>query len=145
MRFVDQRASALMRGMRDKDEMYAEIADDGAVHVEKHFVGRLKGFRFKPETQAEDVQGKATRAAAAHVLAKELVMRARRVASAKKDAFKLNRQGEILWRGDPIARLTKGDDLLKPLVVLEADEQLTGPDREKVQERLNTWVDRDDR
>jgi ATP-dependent RNA helicase SUPV3L1/SUV3 len=139
-RFVDRRASALMRGMRDKDDMFAEIADDGAVHVEKHFVGRLKGFTFQPETQADDAQGKAARGAAAHVLAKELDMRARRVASAKKDAFKLNRQGEIIWRNDPIARLSKGDALLKPLVALIADEHLSGPDREKVQERLNTWV-----
>jgi ATP-dependent RNA helicase SUPV3L1/SUV3 len=30
-RFVDRRTSALMRGMRDKDEMVAEIANDGAV------------------------------------------------------------------------------------------------------------------
>ncbi len=139
-RFVDRRTSALMRGMRDKDEMYAEIAEDGAIHVEKHFVGRLKGFRFQPETQAEDVHGKASRAAAAHVLSKELVMRARRVASAKADAFKLSRKGEVLWRNEDIAVLAKGDDPLKPQVQLLADEHLTGPDKEKVQERLNTWI-----
>ena len=45
-RFVDRRTSALMRGLKEKDELYAEIADDGAVHVEKHYVGRLQGFRF---------------------------------------------------------------------------------------------------
>ncbi len=139
-RFVDTRATAMMRGMRDKDEMYAEIADDGAVHVEKHFVGRLKGFVFQPESQADDLQARATRGAANHVVGKELAMRARRVASAKPDAFKINRKGEVIWRNDPIAHLVKGDDPLKPLVVLDADEQLTGPDKEKVQERLNGYV-----
>lgn len=139
-RFVDRRTSALVRGMRDKDELNAEISDDGAVHVEKHFVGRLQGFRFVPETQSEDLQGKAARAAAAQVLAKELGMRVRRVASAKPDAFKLSPKGEILWRGDAIGSLVKGDDPLKPQVQLIADEHLTGPDKEKVQEKLNGWI-----
>ena len=139
-RFVDRRTSALVKGLRDKDEMNAEIADDGAIKVENHYVGRLKGFQFFPETQSEDLQGKATRSAANHVLGKELSMRARRVASAKTDAIKLTRKGEVVWRGDVIANLAAGDDPLKPSVVLQADEQLTQPDKERVLERLNAWL-----
>ena len=56
-RFVDKRTSALVKGLRDKDEMAAEIGEDGAIKVENHYVGRLKGFLFIPETQAEDLQG----------------------------------------------------------------------------------------
>ncbi|MEQ1671438.1 MAG: helicase-related protein, partial [Hyphomicrobium sp.] len=37
-RFVDRRTSALMKGMRDKDELNADIAEDGAITVENHFV-----------------------------------------------------------------------------------------------------------
>ena len=88
-RFVDRRTSALMKGLKEKDELYAEIADDGAVHVEKHYVGRLQGFRFYPDAQAEGIHGRAARHAATHVLTKELAMRVRRVVSAKNDAFKL--------------------------------------------------------
>lgn len=47
-RFVDKRTSALMKGMRDKDELSAEIGEDGSVSVEDHYVGRLVGFRFSP-------------------------------------------------------------------------------------------------
>jgi ATP-dependent RNA helicase SUPV3L1/SUV3 len=139
-RFVDKRTSALMKGMRQKEELAADIATDGAIMVENHFVGRLRGFRFTPETRNEDNNGKAARLAAAQVLTKELTMRSRRVASAKNDAFKLNRQAQILWRDEEIAKLEAGDDPLKPQVVLLADEHLTGPDKEKVQERLNTYI-----
>ena len=139
-RFVDRRTSALMRGLKEKDELYAEIAEDGAVHVEKHFVGRLQGFRFFPDAQAEGIHGKATRNAAAHVLAKELAMRVRRVVAAKADAFKLSRSGQVLWRDVEIARLEAGDDPLKPTVVVIADEHLAGPDKEKVRERLSAWL-----
>ena len=139
-RFVDRRTSALMKGLKEKDELYAEIAEDGAVHVEKHFVGRLQGFRFFPDAQAEGIHGKATRNAATHVLGRELDMRVRRVVSAKNDAFKLSRSGQVLWREQEIARLEAGEDPLKPIVVVLADEHLSGPDKEKVQGRLNAWV-----
>ncbi len=45
-RFVDKRTSALMKGMRDKDELSAVIGDDGSVRVEDHYVGRLVGVPF---------------------------------------------------------------------------------------------------
>jgi ATP-dependent RNA helicase SUPV3L1/SUV3 len=139
-RFIDRRTSALMRGLKEKDGLVADIAQDGAVQVENHYVGRLKGFRFFPDTQAEGIHGKAARTAAAQVLAKELAMRARRVAAAKSEAFKLSRHGEILWREEEIARLEAGEDLLKPIVILSADEFMSAADKEKVQERLNTWI-----
>jgi len=139
-RFVDRRTSALMKGMRDKEELNAEIKDDGSVNVESHFVGRLRGFRFTPDAQAEGVHGKAARSAAAHVLSGELAMRTRRVAAAQSDAFKIDRKGQILWRGEEIAKLVAGEDPLKPSVELLVDEHISGPDREKVQTRLETWL-----
>ena len=139
-RFVDRRTSALMKGMRDKEELQAEIKDDGSVNVEQHYVGRLRGFRFTPDAQAEGVHGKAARSAAAHVLSGELAMRARRVAAAQADAFKISRKGEIIWRGEEIANLVAGDDPLKPSVELLVDEHLSQPDRDKVQARLDSWL-----
>jgi ATP-dependent RNA helicase SUPV3L1/SUV3 len=139
-RFIDRRTSALMRGLKEKDELAAEIAQDGAVRVEQHYVGRLQGFRFFPDTEAEGIHGKATRSAAAQVLGRELAMRARRVAAAKSDAFKLNRHARVLWRDEEIARLEPGEDVVKPLVVLSADDSISTADKEKVQERLNAWI-----
>ncbi len=141
-RFIDKRTSALMKGLRDKDEMNADIAADGAITVENHYVGRLKGFRFSPDANAEaqGIHGKTARNAAAHVLVKEFAMRARRVASARTDAFKLTRNGRVLWRDEEVARLEPGEDPLKPQVVLLADDNLTGPDKERVQSRLDAWI-----
>ena len=48
-RFVDRRTSVLMRRLRDKEEMMAEISSDGQILVENHFVGHLDGFRFTPD------------------------------------------------------------------------------------------------
>ncbi len=141
LRFVDLRTSALMKGMRDKDELHAEIAEDGAINVENHYVGRLKGFRFAADSGGgEGIHGKATRTAAAQVLARELSMRARRVAAAQPDALQLTQRGRILWKGEEIAQLEATADPLKPTVTVLADEHLSVPDREKVQTRLDAWV-----
>ena len=139
-RFVDRRTSALMKGMRDKDELNADIAEDGAITVENHFVGRLKGFRFTLDTADDGIHGKATRQAATQVLTRELGMRARRVAAAPNDAFKLTRDARVLWRDDEVARLEAADDPLAPAVTLLVDEHLSEADREKVLLRLQTWL-----
>lgn len=140
MRFVDKRTSALMKRLRDKDELFAEIAPDGAIEVENHFVGRLRGFRFTPDTRTGDVHGKAARHAAARIVTEELARRAERLAAAPDTAFSLNRTGEIIWENQPVGRLEKGDTALTPVAQLHADEHLAAPDREKVAARLDAWV-----
>ena len=139
-RFVDLRTSALMKGMRDKDELQADIKEDGSIHVENHYVGRLKGFCFAPDQGGEGIHGKATRNAAAQVLARELSMRARRVAAAQPDAFHLTQKGSLLWKEEEIARLEATEDPLKLSVAILADEHLSAPDRDKVQARLEAWI-----
>ncbi len=139
-RFVDKRTSALMKGMRDKDELTAEIAEDGSIHVEKHFVGRIQGFRYTPDAQGEGIHGKAARHAAAQVLGGEITMRCRRVAAAKAADIHLRQDGFIIWRGEEIGRLEAGDDILSPIARVLSDEHMSAPDQEKVQARLETWV-----
>jgi ATP-dependent RNA helicase SUPV3L1/SUV3 len=140
-RFIDKRTSTLMRRLRDEEELNAEIGEDGSVHVEKHFVGKLTGFRFIPESSSDNLNARAARNASAQVLGKELAMRARRVASAKNDALKLDRHGaRVLWRGEEIARLEATDEPLKPSIVVLCDEHLAQADKEKVQARLAEWL-----
>ena len=141
LRFVDKRTSALMKGMRDKDELTADIAEDGAINVESHYVGRIKGFRFVADgPSSEGLNLKAARNAATQVVSRELGMRTRRVVAAKADAFKLTRKGQLLWRNDEIADVVASDDPLKPTFNLLVDDSISAPDREKLQARVDAWV-----
>ncbi|MGH1419322.1 MAG: helicase-related protein [Hyphomicrobiaceae bacterium] len=139
-RFVDKRTSALMKGMRDKDELTAEIADDGAIQVEEHFVGRIRGFRYTPDAEGEGIHGRAARNAAAQVLVGEISMRCRRVSAAKTKDIVLRRDGHVMWRDEEIGRVEAGDDLLTPLVRVLSDEHMSSPDKERVQTRLDSWI-----
>ncbi|MGD9069169.1 MAG: helicase-related protein [Methyloceanibacter sp.] len=139
-RFVDRRTSVLMRRLRDKEEMMAEIGEDGQILVENHFVGRLDGFRFTPDSSSDGIHGKAARNAATQILASELSRRAEALGSAADDTITLSSNGRILWQGCEIGRLVAGDTALKPRIEVFADETLSAPDKARVSTRLDAWL-----
>ncbi len=139
-RFVDRRTSVLMKSMRDKDLLYADIEHSGQIYVEKHYVGKLEGFRFTPDASASGVHGKAARSAAAKILARELTDRAERLNDAKDDAFGLTRTGGVTWEKQEIGRIEASDDPLRPAFVLTADEHLNQVDKERVTRRVQAWL-----
>ena len=139
-RFVDRRTSTLMRRLRDKEELFAEIDKKGDIYVEKHFVGRLQGFCYAPDGSAQGVQGKAVRHAAAKILAGELAKKAEQLIASKDSSFSLSRTGNILFDGELIGRLDRSENVLAPTPHLFSDEHLVAGDKERIVKRLETWI-----
>ena len=107
-RFVDRRTSALMRGLRVREEMLAGVAADGAVTVEGHYVGRLRGASFEPARGGSALEEKALRAAAEAAVAPEIARRLGRLAAEPDEAFSLTPDGAVLWRGEAAGALSGG-------------------------------------
>lgn len=139
-RFVDRRTSVLMRRLRENSMLEAEINAAGTVTVEGHHVGELQGFRFTADQSAGGEDGKAIRTAAQKALATEFETRAEKFSAGPNGDIALGSDGTLRWIGAPIGTLTDGEDPLKPRVVLLADEQLTGPARDKVAARAERFV-----
>jgi len=118
----------------------AEITGSGDVMVEGQHVGNLHGFRFTPDPQAGGDVARTLTAAAHQALASEIESRATRVSEAVDEAFVLANDGTIRWLGEPVGKLTSGEQILTPRVRVLADEQLTGPALELVQRRLDLWT-----
>ena len=129
-----------MRRLRENAMLEAEISPSGDVIVEGHNVGHLEGFRFTADTQAEGSDAKAVRAAAQKALAAEFEKRSERFAAAPNGDFALGSDGVLRYVGAAIATLVAGEDVMKPRAVLLADEQLTGPARDKVAARIDRFV-----
>ena len=140
-RFIDRRTSVLMRRLREKDNLMAEINTAGEITVEGEFVGRLDGFRFIADTHAGGAQEKALRAASLKAAAEKIAERAEEFAKCEDDHISFDGSGKITWREQVIARLQAGTTILKPDIEIFADEQLSGPERERVQKRLATFVE----
>jgi ATP-dependent RNA helicase SUPV3L1/SUV3 len=139
-RFVDRRTSVLMRRLRENTMLEAEISATGTVLVEGHHVGDLQGFRFTADQSAAGEDGKAIKAAAQRALAAEFETRAERFSASGNNDIALGSDGTLRWIGAPIGTLTSTEDALKPRVILLADEQLTGPARDKVAARAERFV-----
>ena len=130
----------LMKRLRENAMPEAEISPVGEVLVEGHHVGEMLGFRFTADRSAEGEDARAVKAAAQKALAAEYEARAERFASSGNGDLALDSDGLLRWLGQPIATLVAGEDALKPRVVLLADEQLTGPARDKVAARAERFV-----
>ncbi|MER8806536.1 helicase [Mesorhizobium australicum] len=139
-RFVDRRTSVLMRRLRENTMPEAEISPTGTVLVEGHHVGELQGFRFTADQTAGGEDAKAVRTAAQKALAAEFEARAERFGACANGDLALGSDGTLRWIGAPIGTLVSGEDALKPRLVLLADEQLTGPARDKVAARAERFV-----
>ena len=139
-RFVDRRTSVLMRRLRENTMLNTEIGKTGEVIVEGHTIGRLDGFMFAPESAEAGSDAKALQAAALKALAGEIDARAEKLSKAPDDQFVLASDGTLRWTGDAVAKLVAADDALHPRIRIIADERLTGPSREAVQNRLDLWL-----
>ena len=78
--------------------------------------------------------------AAQKALAAEFETRAERFSACANGDIALGSDGTLRWIGAPIGTLVAGEEALKPRVILLADEQLTGPARDKVAARAERFV-----
>ena len=141
-RFVDRRTSVLLRRLKQKEGLVAEVNDKGEVAIEGQFVGRLEGFRFSQDQSASPQEAKTLRAAAFQALAPEFHLRADRFYNAPDTEIDFTEQGGLMWGEYAVGKLVAGADVLKPQVQAFADEE-AGPEvAEKVARRLQHFIDR---
>ncbi|WP_171098474.1 helicase-related protein [Ruegeria sp. HKCCD7255] len=141
-RFVDRRTSVLLRRLKQKEALLAEVNDKGEVTVEGEFVGRLEGFRFIPDKAAQGTEAKALKSASLQALAPQFHLRADRFYNAPDTEIDFTDQGGLMWGEYAVGKLVAGAEPLKPMVEVFVDEA-AGPDVEqKVQRRLQHFIDR---
>jgi ATP-dependent RNA helicase SUPV3L1/SUV3 len=139
-RFVDRRTSVLMKRLRENAMLEAEISVNGDVFVEGHHVGQLSGFRFTLAQGADGPDAKAIQNASQKALALEFEARAARLHASGNADLAISNDGLVRWIGEPVARLGASDHVMRPRVILLADELLSGHAREHVQARIERFV-----
>jgi len=141
-RFVDRRTSVLMRRLKQKEAMVAEVNDQGAVSVEGEFVGRLDGFRFVRDKAAAGQPARTLEQASLAALAPHFHLKADQFYNAPDTMLDFTEQGGLMWGNEAVGKLVAGSDPLKPEAVAFVDDE-AGPDvAAKVQRRLQHFIDR---
>ncbi|SES15482.1 ATP-dependent RNA helicase SUPV3L1/SUV3 [Tranquillimonas rosea] len=141
-RFVDRRTSVLMRRLKQKEGLVAEVNDKSEVTVEGQFVGRLEGFRFRQDSTGGADEAKTLRQAATQALRPEFHLRADRFYNAPDTEIDYTEQGGLMWGEQAVGKLVKGAEPLKPHVEAFVDEDAGHDVQQKVQRRLQHFIDR---
>ena len=141
-KFVDRRTSVLMRRLKQKESLVAEVNETGEVIVEGELIGKLEGFRFRPEKSTTPEEEKALRAASVAALAPEFHLRADRFYNAPDTEIDFTEQGGLMWGELAVGKLVKGADPMKPQVEAFVDDEAGADVAQKVQRRLQHFIDR---
>lgn len=141
-RFVDRRTSVLLRRLKQKEAMVAEVNESGDVTVEGEFVGRLEGFRFIQDKGAAGQEAKTLAQASLQALAPHFHLKADRFYNAPDTEIDFTEQGGLVWGKDAIGKLVAGADPLKPQAVAFVDDEAGADVAQKVQRRLQHFIDR---
>ena len=141
-RLVDRRTSVLLRRLKQKEALLAEVNDQGEVTVEGEFVGRLEGFRFRQDKDATGQEAKTLKTASLQALAPHFHLRADRFYNAPDTEMDFTEQGGLMWGDQAVGKLTAGDDPFKPRVVAFVDDEAGADVAQKVERRLQHFIDR---
>ncbi|MFN4284234.1 MAG: helicase-related protein [Alphaproteobacteria bacterium] len=144
-RFVDRRAAVLVKRLQDPGSLLSSVGADGEVAVEGHYVGQLAGFRFRPDSAVKHPEDRrAARAlvhAAGRALRGEIVKRVTDMTQGNTSGeISLDADGRLLWRGEAVADLAPGRDMLAPDVRLLPSDLLDAEQQAALKLKLAEWL-----
>jgi len=132
----------LLRRLKQKEALLAEVNDKGDVTIEGEFVGRLEGFRFSPDKSAQGAEAKALKTASMQALAPQFHLRADRFYNAPDTEIDFTEQGGLMWGEHAVGKLTAGADPLTPTITVFVDEAAGEDVAQKVERRLQHFISR---
>jgi ATP-dependent RNA helicase SUPV3L1/SUV3 len=141
-RFVDRRTSILLRRLKQKESLVADVNDKGEVTVEGEFVGRLEGFRFRMDKAGSPDEAKTLRQASVQALVPQFHLLADRFYNAPDPEIDFTEQGGLMWGDQAVGKLTAGPDPFKPGIEVFVDDEAGADVAAKVQRRLQHFIDR---
>jgi len=138
--FIDKRASALARGLKQDMTFETKIIEDDKVMINNQFIGKLKGLKLELDLKdgTLDTDIKSLKKASRQNIGPELDKRINQIIKTQlieiKDDFK------IYWNNFSIAKLLPGKDYLKPELNLIVDDIVEPSSRKKLNEYIQKWI-----
>ena len=138
--FIDKKISILSRGLKQDLILNTEINEDNKIHIDGQLIGELKGLKFLIEVTSKtlDTDIKSIKKAARKGVEEELIKRVDKILNTNE--ITINKEGKIIWKDNPIARLKKGSNYLNPDIDIIADDSLNEETKTKLNTFLNKWL-----
>jgi ATP-dependent RNA helicase SUPV3L1/SUV3 len=144
-RFVDRRTSILLRGLKQQDATDIKVSASGSVEVDGAEIGTVSGFTFTADPAARHSEKRMVMAAAERALTQEFGRRVKVLRDDAAQEFALVYDGtdapRIQWRGQDVATLGTGRDMLSPRILpLRGTQILSAVEKEQIARRLKDWL-----
>jgi len=138
--FIDKRASALARGLRQDINFHTEIIENEKVIIDNQFIGRLKGLKLELDLKVGtlDTDLKSLKKAARQSVGPEFNKRIEQII--KTGLLEIKSDFKIYWCNFPIARLQPGKDYLEPEISLIVDDIIESGEQKKLKDYLEKWL-----
>lgn len=140
-RFIDVKVSVLIRKLRKKEQLVPEITEDGGIEVEGQSIGKLEGFRFFRNLGSTPDEEKILKEVTSKIIGPQFDNLANKISKAPNQEFDITEQGGIMWGTQAVGKLVKGDDPYDPKLRVFVDKIAGDKVKEKVQARLESYVD----
>ena len=116
------------------------VSEDNKVMINKQYIGELKGLKFIIDFVSKnlDVDLKSIKKAARKGVEEELVRRSNFIIKEKN--LSINFENKIIWRGNPIAKIKKGDNYLTPNIEIITDDSLPEEIRKELELFMKNWL-----
>jgi ATP-dependent RNA helicase SUPV3L1/SUV3 len=139
--FIDKKISILSRSLKQDLVLNTEINEDDKIYIDGQLIGELKGLKFLIEVTSKtlDTDIKSIKKAARKGVEKELIKRVDNILN--NADLSVNNENKIIWKNNPIARLTKGSNYLNPEFDIIADDSLDEVSKSKLANFLAKWLD----
>ena len=140
--FIDKKISILSRSLKQDLILNTEINEENKIYIDGQLIGELKGLKFLIEVTSKtlDTDIKSIKKAARKGIEKELIKRVDQII--EENELEISKENKIIWKGNPIARLKKGNDYLSPELDIIADDALSPEYKSKLNIFLNFWLDK---
>ncbi|RPG99974.1 MAG: helicase [Candidatus Pelagibacter sp. TMED118] len=138
--FIDKRASVLAKGLKQDITFKTNIIDDEKVMINDQFIGSLKGLKLHLDLKigALDADIKSLKKAARQNVAPEILQRINKIIEDKN--LILDKNFNIVWNKNPIAKIVPGKDYLSPDINLIIDDMIEFSDQKVLIEFLSEWL-----
>ena len=138
--FIDKKISILSRSLKQDLVLNTKINEENKIHIDGQYIGELKGLKFLIEVTSKtlDTDIKSMKKAARRGVEKELIKRVDEILD--KAEIEINDESKIFWKGNPIARLKKGNDYLNPDIDIICDDSLNEESKSRLNSFLIKWL-----
>ena len=138
--FIDKKISILAKGLKQDIVLETAVSEDNKVMINKQYIGELKGLKFIIDFVSKnlDVDLKSIKKAARKGVEEELVRRSNFIIKEKN--LSINFENKIIWRGNPIAKIKKGDNYLTPNIEIITDDSLPEEIRKELELFMKNWL-----